>query len=376
MGKIRVLVVDDSFMFRQILVKYLNEDPELQVVAVASDPFEARDKIIECKPDVMTLDIELPKMDGIEFLRKLMPQYPLRTVVISALSERVFDAMHAGAVEFVAKPQASNQAQLEEFVRKELPETVKIAAGAKLRKNIGASVQKPQTAIQNNAGTTQTVKNQVASHAGEGPRPNLKTDTLSMDKMPIVAIGASTGGTEAIASVLKGFGADIPPIVVTQHMPEGFTGMYADRLDKRSGLPFHVKEAKHGDVLKPGLMLLAPGGDKQMEVKKISGGYQILLKAADKVNGHCPSVEVLFDSVAREAGSNAVGIILTGMGGDGAKGLLHMREAGAHTIGQDESTCVVYGMPKVAYELGAVEYQEKLPDVAKRTYQVLAQMMK
>lgn len=345
---IRVLVVEDSLLFRGLLVKYLNENPMLEVVAVASDPFEARDAIIEYKPDVMTLDIELPKMSGIEFLRKLMPQYPLRTVVISSLSDKVFDALKAGAVDFVAKPRVQDKEQLEEFIRNELPAKVQIAASAKLRKNYG--VPQFNTAVVNS---------------------NIEKNDSNM----IIAIGASTGGTEATTEVLKGFGPDLPGIVVTQHMPAGFTAMYANRLNTL-GLGLTVKEAKHGDEVVPGQVLIAPGGDAHMTVIKNNGVYQVSIKKGEKVNGHCPSVEVLFDSVARCAGANAIGIILTGMGGDGAKGLLNMRKMGARTIGQDESTCVVYGMPKVAYEMGAVEYQEKLTDISKRTYNLISNIQK
>ncbi len=352
MGKIRVLVVEDSLMFRELLVKYLNQDPSIEVVAVAADPFEARDKIIEYKPDVMTLDVELPRMDGIEFLRKLMPQYPLRTVVISSLSDRVFDALHAGAVDFVAKPMVTDRFKLEDFVRNELPGKVKIAATAKLK-----NFSRYGTA--NKDASDNMEKHLVSRQA--------------VDKM-VIAIGASTGGTEATAAILNGFGPDLPGIVVTQHMPAGFTRMYAERLDQRSGLRLHVKEAQTGDIIKPGHVLIAPGGDSHMEVIKSNGVYQVVLKKAPKVNGHCPSVDVLFNSVAREVGANAIGIILTGMGGDGAKGLLAMRNAGAKTIGQDESSCVVYGMPKVAYESGAVCYQEKLQDIPRRTYQLAGQM--
>ena len=188
----------------------------------------------------------------------------------------------------------------------------------------------------------------------------------------IVAIGASTGGTEAILSVVKEFGTDIPGIVVVQHMPPGFTEMYARRLNDQCRI--QVKEARTGDRVLPGSMLIAPGGDKHMQLVKVNGVYQVECKAGPKVNGHCPSVDVLFESVARVAGADAVGIILTGMGGDGAKGLLSMRKAGAKTIGQDESTCVVYGMPKVAYDLGAVQHQEKLGDIPKRTYALLNKM--
>ena len=341
MQRIRVLVVDDSIVFRELLVQNLSKDPTIQIVGTAKDPFEARDKILECKPDVMTLDIELPRMNGIEFLRKLMPQYPLRVVVISSLSDKVFDAMQAGAVDFVAKPSVSNRVQLEEFVKNELLVKIKIASAARI---------------------------------GNYKRPVITEQQYlsSSKKNLLVAIGASTGGTEAIFNVVKDYGTDIPGIVCVQHMPPGFTAMYAKRLNDQCRI--RVKEAETGDRVMPGHMLIAPGGDRHMHLVKVGDGYQVEVKPGPKVNGHCPSVEVLFESVAKAAGASAVGIILTGMGGDGAKGLLSMRKAGARTIGQDESTCVVYGMPKVAYDLGAVEYQEKLSDIAGRTYALLNKM--
>ena len=342
MGPIRVLVVDDSVVFRQLLVQNLNKDPMVEVVAVAGDAFEARDAIIASKPDVMTLDIELPRMSGIEFLQKLMPQYPQRTVVISSLSDKVFDALNAGAVDFVAKPAVSSQAQLIDFIQNELLVKIKIAANAKIG----------------------NVRNPVTVHQHQ--RLSTKKNNL------VVAIGASTGGTEAILSVVKEFGPDIPGIVAVQHMPPGFTQMYAKRLDSQCQI--RVKEAVTGDRVMPGLMLLAPGGDRHMHLVKMNGGYQVEIKPGPKVNGHCPSVDVLFESVAKNVGPDALGIILTGMGGDGAKGLLQMKNAGAKTVGQDESTCVVYGMPKVAYDLGAVDYQEKLADIPRRTYSLLNKM--
>ena len=342
MRKIRVLVVEDSLLFRELLVKNLNADPGIEVVATARDPFEARDKIIEYKPDVMTLDVELPRMSGIEFLQKLMPQYPLPVVVISSLSEKVFDAMNAGAVEFVVKPAGATHEQLQTFMKNELAVKIKVASIAKV-----GSWKKP-------AG-------QVAGEQLPGERKDL-----------IVAIGASTGGTEAISTVLKEFDYDIPGVVIVQHMPPKFTAMYADRLNEKCRV--QVKEAKNGDLVLPGQVLIAPGGDAHMRVVRKDGGYQVVIKQGEKVNGHCPSVDVLFHSVAETAGKKAVGIILTGMGGDGAKGLKAMRDKGARTIGQDESTCVVYGMPKVAYDIGAVEYQQKLPDIAKKAYEVLSKM--
>lgn len=342
MRPIKVLVVEDSLVFRELLVQSLSKDPDIQVVGTAKDPFEARDAILEYKPDVMTLDVELPRMSGIEFLRKLIPQYPLPVVVISSLSVKVFDAMNAGAVDFVAKPSYTDRRQLENFVHNELLVKIKIASTAKISK----------------------IKKKVVQE--------VQQNFTSKGKNLIIAIGASTGGTEAICSVMKDYGADLPGIVIVQHMPPGFTEMYAKRLDNQCRI--RVKEARTGDRVLPGTALIAPGGDKHMRVVNVGGNYQVEVVAGPKVNGHCPSVDVLFESVARVAGKDALGIILTGMGGDGAKGLLAMRQAGAKTIGQDESTCVVYGMPKVAYDLGAVEHQDKLSDIAKRTYSVLNRM--
>ena len=347
MRQIRVLVVDDSLVFRELLVACLKSDPAIEVVAAVGDAFQARDAILEHRPDVMTLDVELPRMDGIEFLRKLMPQYPLPVVMISSLSDKVFDALQAGAVDFVAKPRNSDRAQLEVFLKTELPLKIKIASTARI-----SGIKKKTL--------------DLAEHASVGLRGTDK------DRNLMVAIGASTGGTEAIASVIKEFGTDIPGGVIVQHMPAGFTQMYAKRLDDQCRV--RVKEAETGDVVLPGQVLIAPGGDRHMRVVKVGNQYQVECKAGPKVNGHCPSVDVLFDSVAKVVGNRALGIILTGMGGDGAKGLLAMKEAGAKTIGQDESTCVVYGMPKVAYDLGAVQYQEKLGDIPKRTYSLLNKM--
>lgn len=341
MRQIRVLVVEDSLVFRELLVQHLNKDPTITVVATAGDPYEARDAILEYKPDVMTLDVELPRMSGIEFLRKLMPQYPMPVVVISALSDKVFDALNAGAVDFAEKPVVTERWRLNAFLDKELPAKIRVASMA---------------------------------HVGRRKKiePVPAASSLKKSDNLVVAIGASTGGTEAIATVLKEFGEDIPGVVVVQHMPEKFTEMYAQRLNHQCKV--QVKEAKTGDAVLPGQVLIAPGGDAHMELVKVNGVYQVVCKRGPKVNGHCPSVDVLFESVAKTAGDRAVGIILTGMGGDGAKGLLEMRKAGARTIGQDEESCVVYGMPKVAYDTGAVEYQEKLSNIATKTYQLLRNM--
>lgn len=340
MRPIRVLVVDDSIMFRNMLVQGLNADPNIEVVAEAEDAYAARDAIIKFKPDVMTLDVELPRMNGIEFLRRLMPQYPIPVVMISALNNKVFDALEAGAVDFVNKPSNLNRAQLNDFLAQELATKVKIASTAK----VGRLKRVDPVTVSTGIAT-------VGS------------------KDSIVAIGASTGGTEAIYEVVKGFKRDIPGVVIVQHMPPGFTKMYAERLNNQCEVA--VKEAQTGDRVLPGQVLIAPG-DKHMRLVKVVGAYQVECNGTDRVNGHCPSVEVLFNSVAKVAGKNAIGVILTGMGGDGAKGLLAMKNAGAQTIGQDEASCVVYGMPKVAYDIGAVQYRMTLTAIAGKVYSLLS----
>lgn len=339
MRPIRVLVVDDSLMFRNLLVKGLDADPNIEVVAQAQDAYEARDAIIKYKPDVMTLDVEMPKMSGIEFVRKLMPQYPLPVVMISALNDKVFDALDAGAVDFVNKPDNMNREQLNEFLTQELAAKVKIASTAKVGR-----MKRPEAVP-------------ITGHIS------------SFSKDRIVAIGASTGGTEAIFEVIKRFKRDIPGVVIVQHMPPGFTKMYADRLNNQCEVA--VKEAKTGDRVLQGQVLIAPG-DRHMRVVKVGNEYQVECKGTDRVNGHCPSVDVLFSSVAKVAGKKAVGVILTGMGGDGAKGLLEMSKAGALTVGQDEASCVVYGMPKVAYDIGAVQNRVTLTAIAGKVYSLLS----
>lgn len=338
MRPVKVLVVDDSMVFRNMLVQGLNKDPNIEVVAEAEDPFQARDAILKYKPDVMTLDIEMPKMSGIEFLKKLMPQYPIPVVMLSSLSDKVFDALDAGAVDFVNKPDSLDRVKLNAFFSQELATKVKIASTAKVGKLKRAA-----------AGSVLT--------------------SLNVGKDRVVAIGASTGGTEAIFEVVKNFRRDIPGVVIVQHMPPGFTKMYAERLNNQCEVA--VKEAQTGDRVMPGMVLIAPG-DRHMRLVKVGREYQVECSGTDKVNGHCPSVDVLFHSVAKVAGKSAVGVILTGMGGDGAKGLLEMRNAGALTVGQDEASCIVYGMPKVAYDIGAVQHRVPLTAVAGKVYSLLA----
>ena len=340
MRPIRVLVVDDSLMFRKLLAQGLDSDPNIEVVADVGDVYEARDAILKFKPDVMTLDVEMPRMNGIEFLKRLMPQYPLPVVMISALNNKVFDALEAGAVDFVNKPSNLTREQLNNFLTQELAAKVKIASTAK----VGKLKRVDNTAI--------------ASHI-----------TAAGGRDRIVAIGASTGGTEAIFEVVKRFKRDIPGVVIVQHMPPGFTQMYADRLNNQCEVA--VKEAQTGDRVMQGQVLIAPG-DRQMRLVKVNGVYQVECRGTEKVSGHCPSVDVLFSSVAKAAGNKAVGAILTGMGADGAKGLLEMRNAGALTVGQDEATCVVYGMPKVAFDIAAVQQQAPITAIAGKVYSLLS----
>ncbi len=327
--KIRVLVVDDSILFREVLSKGISSDFNIDVVAVAADPYDASEKIMKYKPDVMTCDVEMPKMNGIEFVRKLMPQYPMPIIVVSNVSGVVFDAMNAGAVDFVAKPDLKSVNNVEKFIN-ELIIKIKIAANAKI----------------------------IRCKGNDAPGIESRAERF---KDHLIAIGASTGGTEAIHKIIKSLPSNIPGIVIVQHIPPDFSRMFAERLNNSTKL--EVREAKTGDYTEVGSVLIAPG-DQHMKIKKIGDRYRVECFHGEKVNGHCPSVDVLFESVAKEAGNRALGLILTGMGYDGAKGLLAMRRKGARTIGQDEASSVVYGMPKVAYNIGAVEKQVPLEYIA------------
>ncbi|MEX1030114.1 MAG: chemotaxis response regulator protein-glutamate methylesterase [Paenibacillaceae bacterium] len=337
--KIRVLVVDDSLLFRESLAIGISADPTIEVIATAADPFIARDRIIEYEPDVMTLDVEMPKMNGIEFLRRLMPQYPIPVVVVSSLSENVFDALNAGAVEFVTKPDSRTERGMAYFIN-ELTIKIKVASVANVSE----------------------WKANVTSSSLGGERVN------SDSNIKVIAMGASTGGTEATYQLLKSFSRDIPGIVIVQHMPPIFTRMFAERLNNKTLL--EVKEAEDGDKLYPGRVLIA-AGNTHMKLRKTGGTYAVECYPGEKVSGHCPSVDVLFESVAEAAGTNGMGVILTGMGSDGAKGLLSMRRRGARTIGQDEGSSIVYGMPKAAYTLGAVEIQASLGTMPQVIYSIV-----
>jgi two-component system, chemotaxis family, protein-glutamate methylesterase/glutaminase len=334
--EIRVLVVDDSLFMREFISKEISKDTGITVVGKASDPYEARDRITDLAPDVMTLDIQMPRMNGIEFLKLLMPQYPLPVVVVSAVDGAVFDAMNAGAVDFINKSNMKDERDRQRFIS-ELIMKIKIASIAKVGKYKHSEERK--TSLLRTVG-------------------RIEGDT-------VIAIGASTGGTEAISTIIKGLGRDLPGIVIVQHMPPVFTKLYADRLNNSCAM--EVIESKNGDEVKPGRAIIAQGG-QQMYLNKKSTGLFVECREGEKVSGHCPSVDVLFDSASKIKGINSLGIILTGMGSDGAKGLLSMKKAGASTIGQNKQTCIVYGMPEVAYSIGAVDVQLALGDIPGQIY--------
>lgn len=343
MKRIRVLVVDDSIMFRTAICKGLEQDPQIEVVGTAFNTYNARDKIMELKPDVVTLDVEMPGMSGIEFLKILMPQHPLPVIVVSAVDGIVFEAMRAGAVDFVAKPEAGG---MPAFI-KDLAAKIKVASVARLNRPVARSSGTPNVQMSSHSSSS-------LSAPGASLTQNLKGN---WDPNTLLAIGASTGGTEATSQLLKALPAGLPGMVITQHMPPVFTRMYAERLDREC--KYVVSEAKDGVVLKPGHAYVAPG-DMHLRVTKRAGEIVLKVGGTDKVSGHCPSVDVLFSSVAEVMGPKAIGVILTGMGADGARGLLSMKQRGAFTIGQDQQSCVVYGMPMEAMKLGAVTRQASL----------------
>lgn len=400
--KIRVFIVDDSSVF----VKFLKEnlvtaDPRIEIVGTAMSASEAMRKIPTVNPDVVTMDIEMPRTNGIEFLKELLPCHPVPVILVSSLSVNVFDALATGAVDFVKKPDMSHNYSSRIFITN-LATKILIAstASVKIPKGFGEpasvhslpkimqDIQKervPQTqgipvsrSLQGISSVGVGVGDQndiISPEASVNSRSdslcnltgNLLTDLKITTSNPrlnnmIIALGASTGGTEATLQILQQLPSNTPGIVITQHMPEGFTSMYAKRLNRLCKMD--VKEAVDGDVVSRGKILVAPGGDKHMKIVRLGGHYTVRLFQAEKVNGHCPSVDVLFSSAAQTAGKNAIGIILTGMGQDGAYGLLEMRNNGAYTIGQNKESCVVYGMPMVAQNIGAVCQQASCDNIA------------
>lgn len=339
---IRVLIVDDSATAREVLAAALRKDPQIEIVGTAPDAYIARDKIVTLKPDVICLDVEMPRMDGITFLKKIMQYMPTPVLMVSSLTQKgamvTLDALEAGAIDYVAKPHQNIYDGIDE-IEKELIQKVKTVASSNLKAKIAKRTL----------------------HVKSGSNGALKSLATTTNK--IIAIGASTGGTVALSELIQSFPRDIPGVVVVQHMPEGFTASFAQRLNDISQV--EVSEAKDGEIIGKGKVLIAPG-NYHMVIRREGGQYKVKLGTGEKVSGHRPSVDVLFNSCAKYAGANSIGIILTGMGSDGAKGLLQMKNAGAKTIGQDEKSCVVYGMPKVAYDIGAVEVQtslEKINDV-------------
>ena len=319
---IRVLVVDDSAIVRKILAEELNRQPDIEVVGTAADPYAARDQIVSLRPDVLTLDVEMPRMDGLSFLEKLMQHHPMPVVVLSSLtprhSELAVRALAIGAVEVIAKPGSATSTP---NIAGQLVRAVRAAALARFP-----------------ALRTPAARPAVA--------PTVRLDTSHR----VLAIGASTGGTQAIEHVLRALPADAPGTVIVQHMPEHFTAAFAERLHRVCAM--EVREARDNDLVMPGVALVAPG-DHHLVLQARGARYLVRVKDGPPVHHQRPAVDVLFASVARHAGGDAVGVLLTGMGADGARGLLAMRDAGAHTVAQDEASCVVYGMPKEAVKLGA-----------------------
>lgn len=338
---IRVLVVDDSAVVRKLLTQELSKYPDVQVVGTAADPYFARDRIAELQPDVLTLDVEMPRMDGLSFLAKLMKHHPMPVVVVSSLtpedSENAMRALELGAVEVVPKP--GSQFSIPD-VGRDLIRAIRSAAVARVSARPASRDTGPTRAP---AGLSTTHK--------------------------VLAIGASTGGTRAVADVLEQLPPDTPGTVIVQHMPGGFTRTFAERLHRTSAM--EVREAQDGDIIVPGLALVAPGG-LHLLVQRSGARYVARVKHGPPVHHQRPAVDVLFGSVARSAGANAVGVILTGMGADGADGLLEMRNSGARTIAQDEASSVVFGMPKAAIEVGAAEKVASLSTIPSRILEMLA----
>ena len=341
----KVLIVDDSAVVRQAMQAILSEDPDLEVIGTAADPLAAAERIKRMLPDVITLDVEMPRMDGITFLRKLMAQKPIPVVVCSSLvcdkSETLMQALEAGAVDVVCKPELGVREFFEESCER-IRSAVKAAARTRLRTRQPMKVEKKLTADAMLA-------------------PPSASRAMARTTEKILAIGASTGGTDALRELLEAMPVDSPPIVVVQHMPGTFTGAFAQRLDGLCRIS--VKEAQNGDRMLRGHALIAPGNLHTM-LTRSGAHYGVEVRDGPLVSRHKPSVDVLFRSVARVAGKNAVGVIMTGMGDDGAKGLREMRDAGARTLGQNEATCVVYGMPREAMKAGGVEKELPLEQLA------------
>lgn len=338
MSKLKVLIIDDSALIRSVMREIINSQPDMEVVGMAPDPLVARELIKQTNPDVLTLDVEMPKMNGLEFLEKLMRLRPIPVVMVSTLTERgsevTLKALELGAIDFIAKPKLGVSDAMAELTQ-EISDKIRAAARARVRRHT------------------------LTADTPSAPKP-LAGHILSTTEK-VVFIGSSTGGTEALKEVLTRMPAQSPAIMMTQHMPESFTPSFAARLNSLSAMT--VKEAEHNERVLPGHAYLAPG-HSHLLVKKSGAYYYTELSTAPPVNRHRPSVDVLFESAASVLGQNAIAVMLTGMGKDGAAGMRKMRDAGAYTIAQDEASCVVYGMPKAAVEIGAVQEVASLNDIA------------
>ncbi len=340
MAKTRVLIVDDSALVRGLMREIINGQPDMEVVGQAPDPIQAREMIKTLDPDVLTLDVEMPGMNGLDFLEKLMRLRPMPVVMVSSHtargSEETLRALELGAVDFIAKPRLGGSVRLAELAD-EIADKIRAAARARVRRHA------------------------LADQAAQAPRPLPAHAARAGERL--VFVGSSTGGTEALKELLSRLPASAPGILIAQHMPESFTRSFAQRLNGLTAM--HVKEAEHGERVLPGHVYIAPG-HSHLRVKRNGPYYCAELSKDEPVNRHRPSVDVLFQSAAAVAGGNGLGVLLTGMGKDGAQGLLAMRQAGAHTIAQDEASCVVFGMPKAAIELGAAIEIAPLHDIAAR----------
>lgn len=344
-NKTKVLVVDDSALMRGLLTEMINMAPDMEVVGAAPDAAIAREMIKSLNPDVLTLDVQMPKMDGIEFLERLMRLRPMPVVMVSAYtqsgSDTTLKALELGAFDFIGKPRADGQKSMEEYAE-ELVDKLRAAKGARLRKSVAS----------------------LPAHASIAtPSPSSKTLPTMGASNKIIFLGASTGGTEAIKEFLMGVPANCPPILIVQHMPEAFTGSFAKRLDSLCAPK--VIEAQGGEKVESGTVYIAPG-HSHLQIRRGASGLVTELLTTPPVNRHRPSVDVLFDSAATIVGKLAVAVMLTGMGKDGAQGMLRMRQAGARTFGQDEASCVVYGMPREAFLVGAVEEQYPLEEISRK----------
>jgi len=346
--KIRVLIVDDSALMRGLLSQLISTAPDMEVVGTAPDAQTAREMIKALNPDVMTLDVQMPKMGGLEFLERLMRLRPMPVVMVSSFtesgSETTLKALELGAIDFIGKPRPDSGRSMENYAE-DLVEKIRAAKGARLRRSMSSSAASPS----------------LPTPSAPSPIPSARPGLAASGK--IIFVGASTGGTEAIKEYLLGIPADCPPILIVQHMPESFTASFARRLDSLCAP--HVIEAQGNEKVEPGTVYIAPG-HSHLLIRRGNSGFLTELAATPPVNRHRPSVDVLFDSAAALVGRKAVGVILTGMGKDGAQGLLRLRQAGARTFGQDEASCVVYGMPREAFLIGAVEEQCSLGDMARR----------